>query len=569
MVGAIIGDLAAWTWEHDKNAFLKKLITPEAAPSPYREEMLLTANLLMRQRDMSYKEYSCHFKNRNPTATVLRAIAIGWLYETELETRSAYQNYCLYDDKEDWYAGAFMSLLIFALRHGASKKEAATVKHIAPFKDMIGDWKDKDSILGTLMRAWEAFRSSFDFGSALHNAMLLPGDCHVNAIFVGALADAMYGCDRYFVKNKYGEGCALNSYKYVSEEIMQLHRRQRTFFPKNCAATNIEKHQWHEAFNPYKDKVVTPELRRRILKAFQPCFDYRFGFYLDDGFVYVYRSGWVLQRFNLVNQGDGTYRITNLQSAECVSKSDNPISEALYAVEFRWDLVNEDKNDSESSHKVSNRQAFFGISRHRIGIDGNGVTTLVTFMECPFKCKYCLNERCHKPIFKEDGTTPNEGIMLLTPQELYDKVKIDNIYFQATEGGICFGGGEPLLHSDFIKEFRDICGSKWKITVETALVCSWADINLLASIVDHWIVDIKDMNSSIKSEYTGMSESSLVSLNHLKGNGITQNVTVKVPHIPEYNTDKDVAKSIEQIKGLGFKDIVECQYIKFNGNNKK
>lgn len=24
MVGAIIGDLAAWTWEHDKNAFLKK-----------------------------------------------------------------------------------------------------------------------------------------------------------------------------------------------------------------------------------------------------------------------------------------------------------------------------------------------------------------------------------------------------------------------------------------------------------------------------------------------------------------------------------------------------------------
>ena len=83
--------------------------------------------------------------------------------------------------------------------------------------------------------------------------------------------------------------------------------------------------------------------------------------------------------------------------------------------------------------------------------------------------------------------------MLLTPQELYDKVKIDNIYFQATEGGICFGGGEPLLHSDFIKEFRDICGSKWKITVETALACSWADINLLASIVDHWIVDIKDM----------------------------------------------------------------------------
>lgn len=568
MVGAIIGDLAAWTWEHDKNMFYKKLVMPEAVHSHLCEDILLTANLLMRQRDMDYKTYRSHFKSINQTATILRAIAIGWLYDTEQETHSAYQNYCLSFDKEDWYAGAFMCLLIFALRHGASKKEAVLVEHIAPFKDMINDWKNKSSILGILMRAWEAFRSSFDFGSALHNAMLLSGDHHVNAIFVGALADAMYGCDRYFVKSKYGEGCILNCYKYVSEEIMQLYRSQRTFFPKNCAATNVEKHQWHDVANPYKDKIITPELHRRILKAFQPCFDYRFGFYLDDGFVYVYRSGWVLQRFNLVSQGDGTYRIANLQSSECISESDNPIKEALYAVEYRWDLVSEEKTNCKNTYNLPNRQAFFGISRHRIGIDGNGVTTLVTFMGCPYKCKYCLNERCHAPVFEEYGTTPRNGILLLSPQELYDKVKIDNIYFQATKGGICFGGGEPLLHSEFIKEFREICGSKWKITVETALACSWADINLLAPIIDHWIVDIKDMNPSIKAQYTGMPESSLVSLNLLKGNGITQNVTVKVPHIPEYNTDKDVTKSIEQIRGLGFKDIVECQYIKFNGNNK-
>ena len=569
MVGAIIGDLAAWTWEHDKNAFYKKLIMPEAIPSHLCEEMLLTANFLMRQKDMDYETYSRHFKSTNQTATILRAITIGWLYDTEQETRSAYQNYCLSDDKEDWYAGAFMCLLIFALRHGSSKKEAASVKHIAPFEDMIDDWKNKDSILGTLMRAWEAFRSSFDFGSALHNAMLLSGDHHVNAIFVGALADAMYGCGWYFVKSKYGDGCALNCYKYVPKEIMQLHRDKRTFFPKNCAAANVEKHQWHDVPNPYKDKIITPELHRRILKAFQPCFDYRFGFYLDDGFVYVYRSGWVLQRFRLVYQGDGSYRITTLQSSECVSESDNPIKEALYAVEYRWDLVSEEKNSCKKTGNLTNRQAFFGISRHRIGIDGNGVTTLVTFMGCPYKCKYCLNERCHGPVFEEDGTTPRNGILLLSPQELYDKVKIDNIYFQATKGGICFGGGEPLLHSDFIKEFREICGNKWKITVETALACSWADINLLAPIVDHWIVDIKEMNPNIKSNYTGMPISSLASLNLLKGNGITQNVTVKVPHIPEYNTDKDVAKSIEQIRALGFKNIVECQYLKFNGKNKK
>lgn len=569
MVGAIIGDLAAWTWEHDKNAFYKKLVVPGATPSHFCEDVLLTANLLMRQKDMSQTDYCSHVKNRSPIATVLRAIAIGWLYDTEQETRSAYQNYGFYHDKEDWYAGVFMCLLIFALRHGASKKEAASVKYVAPFKDMIDDWKDKESVLGTLMRAWEAFRSSFDFGSALHNAMLLSGDRHVNAIFVGALADAMYGCERYFIKSKYGKGCALDCYRYVSWEIMQLHKHKRTFFPKTCAATNVEKHQWHDVSNHYKDKIVTSELHRRILKAFQPTFDDRYGFYLDDGFVYVYRSGWLLQRFNLVSQGDGTYRIVNLQSSESASNEFSPIEEAMYSVEYRWNFVDIEDNCFEKPCKIPDRQAFFGISRHRIGIDGKGITTLVTFMGCPFKCKYCINERCHDAIFEEDGTTPRKGILLLTPQELYDKVKIDDIYFQATGGGICFGGGEPLLHSEFIKEFREICGNKWKITVETALACSGADISLLAPIVDHWIVDIKDMNPSIKSKYTGMKQSSLVSLQLLERNGITQNVTVKVPHIPEYNTDKDVAKSIGKIWSLGFKDIVECQYIKLNGNNKK
>ena len=54
----------------------------------------------------------------------MRAIAIGWLFDTESETASAYQEYGFACDKEDWYAGAFMWKLIFALRHGASKKEA-------------------------------------------------------------------------------------------------------------------------------------------------------------------------------------------------------------------------------------------------------------------------------------------------------------------------------------------------------------------------------------------------------------------------------------------------------------
>ena len=34
------------------------------------------------------------------------------------------------------------------------------------------------------------------------------------------------------------------------------------------------------------------------------------------------------------------------------------------------------------------------IDRHRLTIDGEGVTTLVAFHGCPLHCKYCLNPQC-------------------------------------------------------------------------------------------------------------------------------------------------------------------------------
>ena len=161
---------------------------------------------------------------------------------------------------------------------------------------------------------------------------------------------------------------------------------------------------------------------------------------------------------------------------------------------------------------------FFAISRLRMGTDGSGITTLVTFMGCPLKCKYCLNQKCHEAVYEADGKTLRNGIMLLTPQELYDLVKIDNIYIQSTGGGICFGGGEPTLYKDFIVEFKKICGDKWKITIETCLRCTYNTIKNLSSVVDYWIVDIKSMHSDIYMKYTGHISGVLQHLDCLKKN---------------------------------------------------
>ena len=566
MNGAILGDLASWTWKQDKELFFRKFVSSEASPSKMMKEMLLMADTLAQERGSDINVHECLGKRISPIATVLRAIAIGWLYDTEAETASAYQEYGFAYDKEDWYAGAFMWKLIFALRHGASKKDALMVENVSSFKGFVEDisWKEQSSILGILIRAWGAFYSSYDFGSALHRAMELPGDRHLNGILVGALADAMYGSDRYMVKAKYGKGCWLNDLVNVPSRFQALYRVGRTFYAKNCAMTNVERHVWKDVANPYGDKIISRELRRRILKAFQPTFDDRYGFYLDDGYIYVYRSCRVLNRFKLSSMPDGTFRIVDLQASEEAGYQLGAIQEALYSVEYRWNRVSDDYVIDRLPGSDSLLQPFFGVSRLRMGLDGRGVTTLVTFMGCQFKCKYCLNERCHGHVYENDGVTPCKGILMLTPQQLYDMVKKDNIYFQATGGGVCLGGGEPLEYPEFIMAFRKLCGKKWKITVETALACHPHCIELLAPIVDHWIVDIKDMNPRIREKYTGRVGDSAHQLCYLKQYGIVDNVTIRVPHIPGFNTDEDVKRSIEQVKILGFKDIQELEYLVLN-----
>lgn len=194
----------------------------------------------------------------------------------------------------------------------------------------------------------------------------------------------------------------------------------------------------------------------------------------------------------------------------------------------------------------------FGISRHRLTTDGEGVTTLVAFNGCPLRCKYCLNKASWEI---EKGRD-------YTPETLFEEVKIDQLYFLATHGGVTFGGGEPLLQVDFIKEFRTLCGSQWQIVVETSLNVPFENVQALDSVLDGYIVDIKDMNPKIYKDYTGKDNALVISnLEWLLKNGDPNRIMVRVPHIPEFNTDEDVKRTKEQLATMGIKNIDEFQYI--------
>ena len=196
---------------------------------------------------------------------------------------------------------------------------------------------------------------------------------------------------------------------------------------------------------------------------------------------------------------------------------------------------------------------FIGINRHRLTTDGEGVTTLVGFHGCPLHCEYCLNAQC----LQADGVWCR-----LTPGELYSEVEIDDLYFMATGGGICFGGGEPLLRSDFIKAFAEIMNPEWKLTIETSLNVPLEHVKAIASLVQMWYVDIKDMNPEIYKAYGCKENKQVVSnLQWLAANGYADKVIIRLPLIPEYNTDEDRQRSQQQLEEMGFTNFDKFNYI--------
>ncbi len=196
--------------------------------------------------------------------------------------------------------------------------------------------------------------------------------------------------------------------------------------------------------------------------------------------------------------------------------------------------------------------------RLRMATDGTGVTALVGAYGCPLQCRMCINPQTWQG--RTDGKPPFERV---SAAELYDRVKIDNLYYLATGGGVTFGGGEPLVHIDFLEEFRRICPPEWHLSAESCLHIDPACIPRAAAVIDHFIIDVKDMNPAIYAAYTTRDNArvkeNLATLLALVG---PDRITVRVPHIPGFNTDADVAASISEVRTTGITQIDEFTYRK-------
>ena len=194
-----------------------------------------------------------------------------------------------------------------------------------------------------------------------------------------------------------------------------------------------------------------------------------------------------------------------------------------------------------------------GYERLRMGTDGEGVTTLVCAAGCPLRCAYCINP--------ESSVKKRKPKHIFTPESLYDTVKIDSLYFLATEGGVTFGGGEPLCYSRFIEEFANLARG-WKINAETSLWVAQDSVRTAAKVVDTFFVDVKDMDPKIYKAYTKRDNSRVIENLRLLADLVpSDRVVIRLPLIKDYNGDSDRDKSEAELRKMGFTRFDRFDYV--------
>jgi pyruvate formate lyase activating enzyme len=148
-------------------------------------------------------------------------------------------------------------------------------------------------------------------------------------------------------------------------------------------------------------------------------------------------------------------------------------------------------------------------------------------------------------------------------QELMKEIIKDEVFYDESDGGVTFSGGEPLTQSDFLSEILKACqGRGIHTTVDTSGFTSWDNFKKIVDYVDLFLYDLKVMDKEKHEKF--MNVDNKIILENLKRlSDLGKNIFVRMPIIVGINEDDtSIDEAIDFLTGLNITKVNLLPYHK-------
>lgn len=232
--------------------------------------------------------------------------------------------------------------------------------------------------------------------------------------------------------------------------------------------------------------------------------------------------------------------------------------------------------------------------------DGPGIRTVVFLKGCSLECRWCSNPECisgnseiglfrnlctscgacaevclHGALAYAPGSPPTidrklctgcgdcvasctyRALVLygrlMTVDEVFDIVRRDAIFYDASGGGVTVSGGEPLLRPAFVRALLQKCREAGIHTcVETAGLVPESAVREVLPYTDFWLYDLKLYDPARHLEYTQRTnEAILANAAVVAASGA--DVVFRIPIVPGITDDprnlEDIAGFVKRLRG--------------------
>lgn len=185
----------------------------------------------------------------------------------------------------------------------------------------------------------------------------------------------------------------------------------------------------------------------------------------------------------------------------------------------------------------------------------------------PTKCSLCQNCTTTCPAVVHEPTG-----WQISVAELMGEICRDLPFFDGSQGGVTFSGGEPLMQAEFLLETLKACG---EIGIHRVVdTCAYAATELLLQVAkqtDLFLLDLKVVDSSLHQHYTGKkNELILHNIKALARNGSA--LRLRIPLVDGVNNDVHSLRKcgafiktlpgVEEVDLLPFHAIAATKYTK-------